>query len=223
MITDDAGCPGYLFTAPIQSSGKTTLCQLINYALYGRPVAATSFAKDDTEMAKHLLGILQEGQSCVLFDNLPEGLVIDSYELAKAITSDSYSNRWLGQNQTVTVPSSVLWLITGNNISVSGDFNTRFLNIELDTKDANPDQRCFKRRDIGVWCEQNRSKILGACMKVIIEGASYTNTDLKPTRFPEWDRFVRFPLFKTSGTDIAEIFQKNKLSDPKIEGQLIFF
>ncbi len=223
LITDNSGCPGYLFTAPVQSSGKTTLCQAINQSLYGRPAAATSFSKDDTEMAKHLLGILQEGISCVLFDNLPEGSVIESNELAKAITSDSYSNRWLGHNKTLTAPSSVLWLMTGNNISICGDFNTRFLKIELDPKAANPDQRRFKRENITDWCDLNRGKILGACMKIILAGKDYSNPDLKPSRFPSWDRFVRNPLFKISEIDIAEIFQRNKMSDPKIEGQNNFF
>ena len=160
------GCPGFGFTAPIQSSGKTALCQAIIYSLHGRPAAATSYSDNDNEMAKHILGILQEGHSAILFDNIAEGSVIESNELAKVITSDTYSNRLLSKNKTITVPCSVLWLMTGNNISVCGDFNTRF---------------------------------------------------------PAWDRFVRLPLHKVSGIDIAEMFQKNKLSDPKIEGQNNFF
>ena len=219
----NSGCPGFVFTAPIQSSGKTTLCQTVSHSLYGRPAAASSFSDDDTEMAKHLLGILQEGHSAILFDNLPEGSVIESNELAKAVTSDSYSNRWLGKNKTITVPSSVLWMMTGNNVSVCGDFNTRFLVISLDPQMADPDQRRFKREDIGAWCEKNRSKILGACMQVIMAGKDYRNHDLKPTRFPSWDHFVRLPLQKISGIDIADIFQKNKMSDPKIDGQRAFF
>ena len=217
------GCPGFGFTAPIQASGKTALAQTINYSLYGRPVAATSYSDDDAEMAKHILGILQEGHSAILFDNIAEGSVVESNELAKVITSDSYSNRLLSKNKTLTVPCSVLWLMTGNNVSVCGDFNTRFIMIELDPKDANPDQRRFKREDIGVWCEQHRGKILGACMRIIMNGAGYSNPDLKPTRFPSWDKFVRLPVHKISGIDIAEIFQKNKLADPKIEGQNNFF
>lgn len=223
LINDNTGCPGYLFTAPIQSSGKTTLCQLINYALYGRPAAASSYSDDDKEMAKHLLGILREGHSSVLFDNLSEGSVIESNELAKVITSDTYTNRLLSENKTATVPSSVLWLMTGNNVSVCGDFNTRFLAVELDTGDKNPDQLRFKRVDIEAWCERNRGKILGACMKVIMDGAGYVNHKLKPTRFKAWDKFVRNPIYKASNIDIADIFQNNKMSDPKIDGQRNFF
>ena len=223
IITDGSGCPGFLFTAPTQGSGKTTLGQTISYSLYNRPAAASTFAEDDTEMAKHLLGILQEGHSCVLFDNLPEGSAVESNEIAKVITSDCYSNRWLGKNKTVTVPSSVLWMFTGNNVSVCGDFNTRILSVELDPKTANPDQLIYKRSNIGEWCEQNREKILSACLQVIMEGAEYKPDGLKPSRFPSWDKFVRYPLYKASSMDVAEIFQKNKTADPKLEGQRAFF
>jgi len=223
LISDNSGCPGYLFTAPTQSSGKTTLCQLINYILYARPAAAASYSDKDEEMGKLLLGILREGHSCILFDNLPEGSVVESNELAKVITSDAYSNRWLGENRTVTVPCGCLWMMTGNNVSVCGDFNTRFLNVEIDTKEVNPDQRHFKRTDIGAWCEANREKILGACLQIIMNGKDYHNKGLNPSRFPSWDKFVRLPLYKITEIDVADIFQKNKLSDPKIEGQRNFF
>jgi len=223
LISDNSGCPGYLFTAPVQSSGKTTLAQVISHSLYGRPAAASTFSDDSAEMAKHLLGILQEGHSSVLFDNLQEGSVIESNELAKVLTSDSYSNRWLGKNQTITVPCSVLWMFTGNNVSVCGDFNTRILPIELDPRTANPDQRRFTRGDVGAWCGQNREKILSACMQVIMAGKDFNQSGALPSRFPSWDKFVRYPILKITGEDIGTIFQKNKQADPKLEGQRNFF
>ena len=158
-----------------------------------------------------------------MFDNLQEGSVVESNELAKVLTADSYSNRWLGRNQTITVPCSVLWMFTGNNVSVCGDFNTRILPIELDPRTANPDQRSFSRGDVGSWCEQNREKILSACMQVIMAGKDFNRSGVKPSRFPTWDKFVRCPLLKITGEDIGEIFQKNKQADPKIEGQRAFF
>ena len=223
LISDNSGCPGYLITAPVQASGKTTVGQVINHSLYSRPAAASTFSEDGAEMGKHLLGILLEGHSSILFDNLQEGSVIESNELSKALTADTYSNRWLGRNQTITVPCSVLWMFTGNNISVCGDFNTRILPIELDPRTANPDQRSFTRRDVGAWCEQNREKILSACMQVIMAGKNFKSTGIKPSRFPSWDKFVRYPLYKITGEDIGEIFQKNKQADPKLEGQRNFF
>lgn len=221
LITGDSGCPGYLFDAPTQSTGKTTLAQIISYTIYNRPAAATSWSNDDNELGKHILGILREGHSCVLFDNVTNGTVLESDELAKAMTSATYSKRLLGENKTVTVPSCVLWLFTGNNISVAGDFNTRILSIRLDAKMADPDRRTFKRSDIGEWCLDNRSVIIHACMTIIL-AAKGIKIDLSPTRYNEWDKFVRCPLYIATGVDIADLFERNKAADPKIEGQKIF-
>lgn len=43
LIADDSGCPGFLFDAPTQSSGKTTLAQAVSYSVFGRSVAASSW------------------------------------------------------------------------------------------------------------------------------------------------------------------------------------
>ena len=221
MIHGDSGCPGYLFDAPVQSSGKTTLAQIISYSIYNRPAAATSWADNDEEIGKHLLAILMEGHSCVLFDNLPEGARIESNELAKAMTSATYRKRQLGHNVEVMAPSQVLWLFSGNNVMPCGDFNTRILPIRLDPKMANPDKRTFKRRDIGQWCQQHRPEIIKACLTILIGSLSMSKSTT-PTRYPEWERYVRDPIFYVSGLNIAELFDRNKENDPKLEGQRIF-
>ncbi len=217
------GCPGFFMNAPERSSGKSTLAQAISCSLYGRPAAAASYPKDESEMAKYLLSLLREGQSSVLLDNIEAGDVIESAELAKIMTSDAYSNRILNVSRTLTVPSAILLMLTGNNISVSGDFNSRFLEIRLDPKTADPEHRRFSRPDIEDWCIRHREKTLSACMKIIMEGKDYTPQDIPPSRFPSWDKFVRNPLYRVSGVNVAEIFSKNKRSDPKLEGQRAFF
>jgi len=221
LITDDSGCPGYLFNAPTPSTGKTTLAQVISYIIYNRPAAATSWSNNDEELAKHILGIFKEGHSCVLFDNLKSKTVLQSVELSKAITSATYSKRLLNKNKTETLPSSVLWLFTGNNISVAGDFNTRILSIRLDTKMADPDKRIFKRPNIGDWCLKNRSTIIHACLTILL-AAKNIESKLPPSRYNEWDKFVRRPLFLAAKIDIAKLFDRNKDADPKIESQVQF-
>lgn len=167
-----------------------------------------------------LLAILLEGHGCVLFDNLPAGSSLASNELAKAMTGNSYSGRVLGRNRTAIVPSNVLWLFTGNNIAICGDFNSRVIPIRLDSRCADPDRRTFARRDIGSWCLKNRAEIIKACIILVMADCSQLSTDVKPTRYPDWDRFVRLPLLAASGIDVAEKFQKNKQADPEIENKL---
>ena len=222
MIADDSGSPGFLFDAPTPATGKTTLAQIISYSIYGRPAAATSWTGNDTEMAKHILSILKEGHSCVLFDNLPEGSHLKSNELAKAMTGSSYSGRLLGGNKTATVPSNVLWLFTGNNINICSDFNTRILPIRLDSRIAAPDRRRFIRQDVGKWCLKHRADIIRACITIILGDGSPTPASIESTRFRCWDRYVRLPLLAASGIDIADLFQRNKTADPEVESKRHF-
>jgi len=222
MIADDSGCPGFLFDAPTQGTGKTTVVQIISYAIFGRSVAASSWCDKDTEMAKLLLSILLEGHGCVLFDNLPVGTRLESNELAKAMTGNSYSGRVLGKNQTATVPSNTVWLFTGNNIVISGDFNTRIIPIRLDSRCADPDRRTFSRTDIGSWCLNYRAEIIKACLVLVKADCSQLSKDVKPTRYPDWDKYVRLPLLAASGIDVADKFQQNKQADPDIEVRLNF-
>jgi putative DNA primase/helicase len=222
MITGDSGCPGFLFDAPVPGTGKTTLAEAVSYSIFGRPVAVSSWCDKDTEMAKLLLAIMLEGHSCVLFDNLPVGSTITSNELAKAMTGNSYSGRVLGRNKTATVPSNALLLFTGNNISICGDFNTRIIPIRLDSRCADPDRRPFTRTDIGRWCLNHRAEIIKACLILVLADYSQLPKDFKPTRYPDWDRYVRLPLLAATGIDIADKFQQNKQADPEIEIQLSF-
>ena len=222
VITDDSGCPGFLFDAPTQGTGKTILAQVINYSIFGKQAAATSWSSNDNEMGKHILAILREGHSCVLFDNVPEGSCLTSNELAKAMTGNSYSGRMLGGNTTITVPTNILWLFTGNNISICGDFNSRILPIRLDSQEADPDHRTFKRPNIGMWCMEHRAEIIRACLTIVMGDGSATPNITGQTRYPGWNKYVRLPLLAASGVDVADLFQRNKTSDPEMDSKKSF-
>jgi len=212
-ISGDSGFPGFGIVSPTQSSGKTTLAQLISYSIFNRPVAAATLPEnDEEELAKALLAILQEGHSCVLFDNISQGTQVTSNNLAKVMSSDSFRGRQLGENRTVEVPCSVLWLFTGNGIKFVGDFSTRIYPININPKMADPNTRVFKRENIGQWALDNRKKIISAVLSIIIDGKSIKTN--QGTRFKEWDKFVRQPLLKVSGVDINDAIKNNQLNDP---------
>jgi len=212
-IAGDAGIPGYGIVSPIQSSGKTTLAQLISYSIYNRPVAASSWSADEEELGKHILAILQEGHSCVLFDNIKQGATIQSGRLANAMSNDVFGGRQLGENKTIEVPSSVIWLFTGNNIRFVGDFATRVYPININPNMANPNTRIFKREDIGQWAMENRKRIISAILSIILNGK-----EMEPiagsTRFKLWDKFVRRPLYKITNIDLNDAVLKNQMDDP---------
>ena len=212
-IAGDSGMPGFGIVSPVHSSGKTTLAQLISYSIFNRPVAASSWSSDDEELGKHILAILQEGHACVLFDNIKQGATIQSGRLANAMSNDVFGGRQLGENKTIEVPSSVIWLFTGNGIKFVGDFATRIypININPDMKD--PNTRVFKRENIGQWAMDNRKKIISAVLSIIKEGEGFAAIG-GSTRFNLWDKFVRRPLYKASGIDVNSAVKNNQDDDP---------
>ncbi len=223
-VTGDNGMPGYAIVSPKPSSGKTTLAQLLSYSIYNRPVAATGWSDNDEELGKHLLAILREGHSCVLFDNIKKDAAIQSNELAKAMTSGTYSRRKLGVNETEEVPSSVLWVFTGNNIVFKGDFATRILPIRIVPNMERPESRKFNRQDIGQWAMDNRKKIISAILSIIMAGKDVDEEKYKSSaRFKEWNRFVRIPLMEVSSEDLLDVFSQNDFMDDEAiaKGELL--
>jgi len=211
-IAGDTGLPGFGIVSPTQSSGKTTMAQLISYSIYNRPVAAQNWTSDEEELGKHLLAIFQEGHSCVLFDNIPQGATVQSAKLANAMSTDMFGGRQLGENKIIQVPSSVLWLFTGNGISFVGDFATRIYPININPKMEHPDQRCFSRENIGSWAMDNRKTIISAILSIIHSGKNAPKMKTA-TRFKEWDKFVRMPLYQVCGIDVNEAIERNQRED----------
>jgi len=213
LAQDPAGMPGFGITAPVQASGKTTLVQLLTNIVYQRSIPASSFANDENELAKHLLAILLEGSTCVLFDNVKEGSEIKSDILAKAMSSDIFSSRLLGMNRTAPVQASVVWFFTGNNINFGGDFATRIYPIFLHPKMENPDQRVFRRLNILEWGKKRRETIIIALLS-ILKNAERKKTDLTTaSRFHLWDRMIRDSVYLASGIDVNRAILTNKEND----------
>lgn len=214
----EGDAPGFVLASPTQGTGKTALAQAICHGAFGRPAAAQSWPGSDEEMSKFLLGALREGQRAVVFDNLRDGTLIDNAELAAAMTSPTYSRRGLGGHDTITVPTAVLWLITGNNVRPAGDMPSRLIEVYLDAGTDRPDRRDFKR-DLVAWVAAHRPAIVRAVVTVVRAylTAGAPKGDGGSSRFPRWDRMVRFPLIFAGGPDVGIKFDKAYASDPGLE------
>ena len=175
-------------------------------------------------MAKHLLALILEGQSGVCFDNLPEGTTFESNTVAKAMTSELFRGRILGETRTGVGVAGALMMFTGNNILPGGDFASRVLPIYLDARDENPDRRRFGRPRLADWCAENRAEVIRHLATILVgglrSGATLTSGlgyEYDETRFKEWDRLVRVPLIWAGGSDPAVLFERNKVVDSKLD------
>lgn len=208
--------PGFLFSAPTQATGKTALAGVILCALSGKQPPATSWPWNEEEMGKTIVSVLGEGQSGVLFDNIRAGKQLESAKLASAMTSGQYSTRILGGNDMAHLSTNVLWTFTGNNVVLAGDMVSRVMTCYLDAKTGNPEKRRFTRPGtLTDWMYANRSRVVISCLTILLYGRCVpVSENMAPSRFSEWDAWVRHPILALLGDDIATVFDDASDHDP---------
>ncbi|MGH8319787.1 MAG: hypothetical protein ACREUL_17760 [Steroidobacteraceae bacterium] len=185
--------PAFGVSAYKASSGKTTLARTISHVCTGREPPVLALSDDETEFRKCLLGILIAGDACVLIDNVAHP--VDSAALCAVLTNASYADRVLGVNQKITVPTASTWLLTGNHLEFVGDLTSRVLLSVLDPQVEHPEARKFNR-DLAAYVAEHRGEIVAAALAVPLAylAAGSPACNAQPSRFTEWDRFVRRPL-----------------------------
>lgn len=210
--------PGFVFNAGSASSGKTVLMQTVAAAALGQRPSLLSWPTNGDELAKVVLAELRRGGRLLLFDNGPNGAVVDQAEWAKLVTADTYSGRVLGHSQVVELPAQIVPLLSGNNLRIESDLTSRFAEIRLDARMERPDQRRFQRQDPVGWVLEHRGAVVVAALTM---AKAYLDTrpdtgDTRPSRFPEWDRLVRFPILWASGLDVGAKFDRAHDADPTL-------
>jgi hypothetical protein len=98
--------------------------------------------EEEEEMRKRLVSVLRNGAQTTIFDNVTKP--VDSSALCAALTTGELSDRVLGASQTITVPTNVMIVLTGNNLIPAGDLSRRMIRITLDAGMENPGNRAFE-------------------------------------------------------------------------------
>src|SRR6266849_3611839 len=135
-------CPIFAYTAPVQRTGKSKLAEAVGLIATGTLPAASSFSSEREEFRKTILAGLREGHPVIHFDNIEHP--VKSPDLAKAVTQSIYSDRVLGQSKILHLPTTVTWLINGNNLEFRGDLSVRTLLSRIDANEERPEERIFK-------------------------------------------------------------------------------
>lgn len=182
-------------SAPVMGSGKTLLADCVSILATGAIAPSMTFAETDEEAKKTALAVLMEGDPVVLIDNVERPLAGDW--LCSILTSEVYKQRMLGRTEMVSVPTRILFLATGNHITVAGDLRTRTLLCRVDPKLEHPEQRAFSY-DLREKIAHDRPRIVAAgltLMRAFIATGQLEMDFAKPWgRFEHWSRMVRCPL-----------------------------
>jgi len=180
--------PAFSIVAPVAGSGKTLLARCLAI-LAGATPAVMPPVKEEEEMRKRLLALGRAGAKVIILDNLIGAVTSDC--LCGWLTSPEFTDRVLGQSQSVTVPTRSLLLLTGNNIQPRGDLCRRVLSCRIDPKTEKPWQRGFDL-DPAEYCLEHRNQMVEAGLTVLrsaLQGAEAPRDRL--ASFEVWSDTIR--------------------------------
>jgi hypothetical protein len=180
--------PAFFVTAGQRGGGKTTVLTMLFLAACGHTPPACAWSQQEEERRKALFSYLGEGVPAVVWDNIPRGSTISCPSIEKSLTSETYSDRVLGESRTRTVPAFTINLFTGNNIAPRGDMASRSLSARLAVGRPDPENREFKHPDPIAWTEAHRGNILRALYTVMLGNPRLRAENSGPadTRFKTW-------------------------------------
>ena len=218
--------PAFAYDAPVQGSGKTLLARCDGaLATGGDPdIWPHTAGRDDEETRKRLFTALRSGARAIVWDNVVG--VFDSAAMASLLTSDRYRDRILGKSESSSVPNRALMLMTGNNLTLTGDMARRVLVARINPDTDKPFAREFSVDPLAV-CIAERQQMIAAALTLIRFYLSSGVARLGAGRmasFEAWDDWVRQTVIYVGRElapgkfgDVMEQIQLNQAGDPEQE------
>lgn len=196
--------PIFGFSAPKMSSGKSLLADVVSLIVTGVRNSVIAQAENEAEEKKQLLALLREGRQIICYDNIEKQF--ESPSLCAALTSQMLSGRILGKSKMISVPTNALFLMTGNNLTFTGDISTRVLLCKLDPNTERPEERSFDV-DLSKYIPEHRGELVAATLTILrayrIVGMPAQN--IKPFgRFEVWSNVVRSAIIWLDMADPCE-------------------
>jgi hypothetical protein len=206
--------PAFVITASTQGTGKTTLARICHLLITGNDMPVHSLGGSHEESEKQILAILMSSPAMVVYDNQFDGSQVISNTLSRATTSATITGRFLGKTQEISVPTNTVFVITGNNLTISSDLLRRILLLTLHSDLERPENKTYRVKDVVRHCVEHRPEAVKACLTIIKayldSGAALESSDIKGSGFPEWDRMVRFPILWATGVDILDAMELSR-------------
>ena len=200
-----------VITATNPGSGKTQLTKMLTI-LHGG-VQRGEMPRDSDELSKSITAALMDTTAPDHHLRQPTG-VVQSAVLESLLTSKTWTDRWLGQNKSVTATNDRLWLATGNNAQFGGDLGRRIATVALDPPEADHHLRTdFKIQTWRPGCRAHRGELLAAILTVARGwvNADRPAKDVRSDDYAGWIKglrglmdWARIPgTFGGSTTDVA--------------------
>lgn len=218
--------PAFAYDAPVQGSGKTLLARCVGALATGSDpdIWPHTSGRDDEEVRKRLLTALRSGSRVIVWDNITG--TFDSAAMASLLTSDRYRDRVLGKSESSVVPNRALMLMTGNNLTLTGDMSRRVLAARINPGMDKPFARAFDINPLAV-CIADRQQMITAAL-ILIRYYLSSNVERpgqgRMASFEAWDDWVRQTVLYIDRElapgefgDVMERVRINQVSDPEHE------
>ncbi len=186
--------PAFLNRSTRAGSAKSLLADIPALVATGRPATIFELGADPDEVEKRMLSVLLAGDSVINLDNLEVPLT--GATLCRALSGETITGRLLGFNKNATVPTSALFLATGNNTQVHGDMTRRVVVCNLDPQSEAPESRQYDR-NLATWIPEHRPRLVQAGLIVLRSyiAAGRPRQPYPPMgSFEDWDQMVRRAL-----------------------------
>ena len=210
--------PAFLVNAQVFGTGKTLLSSALLW-LTGEKPRMSAIGREQAEQAKVLTSILDQGPLTIMFDNVMRYLDASS-ELCMALTCEEYNSRLLGKSVMLRLPNRAMWVLNGNNVSISGDMVRRLLPINLCSDEA-PELRKHGFDPVEM-IRANMDSIRGDLIDLLITYSAYGREETRRkiggyASFEEWNGLVRGAVVWLGWGDPIEEMQAQQQADPEVQ------
>lgn len=210
--------PMFIATSPYPQDGKTEW-SFIPQLVLTNTTTNYAFGKTDDEQQKQLVSYFVSDPAVMAFDN--QNGKFHSQALTELLTSGSFIGRLLGTNDQVFFKPKTLMIANGINVAPSAEIATRSIIVEFDKrKNMN-----FKYPQLREYIQENRRTILKAALKILLNGVTTDKPiDFRggPSRFLEWDQFVRKAVVAAGFIDPMGTDLRNNVTDDDAEARTTF-
>lgn len=174
--------------------GKNLMADVMSLVTSGDVASPLAMPSTDDEVRKQITSVFQSGSDAFVFD---EAHTLESRQLARALTSRTYTDRILGESRQGKFPNKVTWLALGNQVQVNGDMARRVFHVKLKPGSVNPYDRegsTYRHPDLMAWTAENRHTLVRAALTVVrgwyAAGQPAYSRGWTMGSFEQWDRMM---------------------------------